>query len=393
MRRNWPIIVGAGVLAGAAVGASPATSSASATVRRSAPALPVAAGAGRPISGNAVGAGISRDGRFVLFSTPASTVAGDGRIQQVYVRDTVTGTDSLISRTAAGTPGNRAAVGLAMSSDGRYVVYRSAATDVPGSGSGTGTGTLLYRYDRMSGRTLVISRSGGAPVRAESFSARTSTTGRFVAYSPTGPTRDVYLYDARTDRSTLVDRSRSGGPADGVSYVDSVSTDGHVTYASTATNIDPQPGPGTSPTGGQSNIYLWDPASGTSTLVTRSAGGGAVAGGSSGDGRYVVFRSRAADLVAGRSGLYARDRIFSYNVATKAINRIPTPLDADGAADFSPTSSADGRYIAYTSTIGPETGTPRYRLARYDRVSRVTRVLVDAPSSGPLVSGDGRHVL
>lgn len=81
------------------------------------------------------GASISADGRFVAFvSTASNLVAGDtNSIQDVYVKDLLTGAISRISTDADGIPGNGACYGPMVSADGSRVVFESYASNlVPG---------------------------------------------------------------------------------------------------------------------------------------------------------------------------------------------------------------------------------------------------------------------
>lgn len=96
---------------------------------------------------------ISADGRYVSFATDASTlVTGDtGTCDQsprggpvancadVFVKDTLTGDTTRVSTAADGTPGvgDSTSHGSALSADGRFVVFRSLASNLaPGSDPG-----------------------------------------------------------------------------------------------------------------------------------------------------------------------------------------------------------------------------------------------------------------
>ncbi|MBL8863824.1 MAG: PD40 domain-containing protein [Planctomycetes bacterium] len=134
-------------------------------------------------------------------------------------------------------------------------------------------------------------------------------------------------------------------------------------------------------------------ASGDSDQVSLSA-----------DGRYVAFRSLAADLVPddtnGVADVFVRDRW------TGAVERISVSTLGLQAADESgePHISADGRYVAFTSEANNlvtdvPPGTSKDVFLR-DRLLRTTRIVTVAStglaSNGdchkPRVSNDGRYV-
>lgn len=89
------------------------------------------------------GAAISADGRYVLFDSYSELTANDKppsyRWYDVYLRDRVKGTTTLITTGASGTPDSGRAD--AMTDDARYVMYYDADT--------------MYRLDRRTGKTTM----------------------------------------------------------------------------------------------------------------------------------------------------------------------------------------------------------------------------------------------
>jgi Tol biopolymer transport system component len=75
---------------------------------------------------------VSRDGRFVVFTSEATNlIAGDRNgLADVFGADLQTGAVTLISRAATGGPANGASRHPAVSADGRYVVFQSDASDL-----------------------------------------------------------------------------------------------------------------------------------------------------------------------------------------------------------------------------------------------------------------------
>src|SRR5690348_16011607 len=83
--------------------------------------------------------GVSTNGRYALFeSTADNLVAGDtNNAADVFVRDLLAGTTILVSVAADGGFGDDASYSSAMSPDGRYVAFASAADNlVPGDTNG-----------------------------------------------------------------------------------------------------------------------------------------------------------------------------------------------------------------------------------------------------------------
>ena len=78
---------------------------------------------------------ISADGRFVAFSSSASNLVPDdiNGIPDVFVRDRQTGTTRRVSVGPGGVQGNSSSFDPAISADGRFVAFISAASNlVPG---------------------------------------------------------------------------------------------------------------------------------------------------------------------------------------------------------------------------------------------------------------------
>ncbi len=119
---------------------------------------------------------ISADGRFVAFTSDASNlVAGDTNlVGDVFVRDLVNGTTELISKSTAGALGNGLSSVPSISADGRYVAYRSLASNlVPNDINNTRD---VFLYDRLTGTTTILSVDSNA-VLGNGASTRPSIQG------------------------------------------------------------------------------------------------------------------------------------------------------------------------------------------------------------------------
>jgi hypothetical protein len=99
---------------------------------------------------------ISADGRFVGFESLASNlVVGDTNgVQDVFVRDRLLGVTERVSVATGGEPANGASENLAMSDDGRYVLFASAATNLVANDL---NGNIdLFLHDRITRSTARV---------------------------------------------------------------------------------------------------------------------------------------------------------------------------------------------------------------------------------------------
>lgn len=213
----------------------------------------------------------------------------------------------------------------------------------------------------------------------------------------------AYLKDLATGENFLVSFGVDGLPAnhDVTSAVISASSR-LVVFATRATNLYDPETPAETPNGA-SQIYFWDLLGGTLELVTTSNGFAPATGDSTDatvtpDGRYIVFVSTAANLVAGDTNGTAD--VFLYDRSTKAMERIS--VNAAGDEQFldagEPAVSGNGNFVAFTA-INLATMGPRQVLVRDRAANTVTNASHstamgegDARSSSPSLSADGRFV-
>jgi hypothetical protein len=137
---------------------------------------------------------VSLDGRYVAYT------ATQGEHAQVFVRDTCEGADSgcqprslLLSAAADSSAGNDDSRAPSMSSDGRYIAFSSAATNIA---TGSPAGRQVYVRDTCFGATstsctpstqLVSTDAEGALVGTEGIMPSVSASGRFIAFLAVTP--------------------------------------------------------------------------------------------------------------------------------------------------------------------------------------------------------------
>ncbi|HWC12969.1 MAG TPA: hypothetical protein VG929_00045, partial [Actinomycetota bacterium] len=257
-------------------------------------------------------AGISGDGRYVLFTSFASNLVPDdtNAATDTFLHDTITGATSRVSVAADGTQANRASQNSAISSDGRYVAFASRATNlIDGE---TSDRLHIFVKDLVSGTVELASRStAGVEGNGTSFFPALSSDGRFIAFhsdsnnlvpNDTNGRDDVFVFDRESGTTERVSLSWNGGEANNSSNRASISADGRfVAFASHATNLVPN---GATANIFPFDIYVRDRQRRTTELISASSAGEVGNHGSetpriSPDGRYVVFTSIASNLVRG----------------------------------------------------------------------------------------------
>jgi hypothetical protein len=166
-------------------------------------------------SGQARYPSVSADGRFVAFSSDASNlVAGDlAGTEDIFVKDLQTGAIEAVSRDANGAftaSGVTFQTSHSISADGRFVLFQSSAANiVPGIGSGT---IRVYLRDRQAGTTELVSRnSAGDAAGSQSDIGAISPDGRFVSFrsfatnlGASGGGSRVFVRDRATSTTTPV---------------------------------------------------------------------------------------------------------------------------------------------------------------------------------------------
>lgn len=199
---------------------------------------------GSQANGNSAFPAISGDGRFVAFQSDATNLVANDRNGRtdIFVRDRVAGTTERL----CGVEGNGASSHPSISDDGMLVAFASAASNlVPGDTNGF---LDIFVCDRSTGTIERVSvSSSGAQGNGDSILPAISGDGRFVAYKSLATNLvpndrngvvDVFRFDRLTRRTERVSVSFSGGDANDFSFPPAISNDGRfVIFGSAATNL------------------------------------------------------------------------------------------------------------------------------------------------------------
>ena len=321
----------------------------------------VSVGTTGPADQGASGASISSDGRHVAFnSSSTNLVGGDTNGQSdIFVRDMQTGTTTMISVSTAGGLGNAASGDPSISEDGRFVAFRSDASNLV-AGDSNGTSDIFVR-DTLSGTTTRVSTGAAGEANAYSQSPRISSDGRHVAFASGASNlvagdsngfADLFVRDTQDATTTLVSTSTAGDPANSGTFNSTISADGRfIAFDSTASNLVGDDGNGST-----SDIFLRDTQSDTTTRISRGVDSAEPNGAShspsiSPDGRYIAFSSAATNLTDGEAnGGYD---VFRFDRQTAITTLASTDMGPERTThdNVAASISADGGRIAFVSEI------------------------------------------
>ena len=318
------------------------------------------------------GAGISADGRFVVYETNHPVNAQDlGTDDDVILHDRLSGEVILVSH-AAGDPqltGNGSSSDPVISADGSTVIFHSRATDLISGFVDSGSGSQYFAWDRATDTTRLISHTAGSQTTAGNdfvFGAVVSSDGAYVVFQ--SQATDHIAGTDTNNRSDVFRWTRADGGIELVSHIaasptttgneqsssPSVSADGRlVAFQSSAFDIAP------SDTNGVGDIFLWDSATGDVTLVSESTAGAGITANQnsffpriSADGSTIVFISQATDLVTGTDTPFSDD-VFRWQVATGTVELL-SHVAGDATTTGNGRSrdaavSADGEVVVFES--------------------------------------------
>ena len=262
-------------------------------------------------NGDSFGVALTPDGRYLLFASTANNLVlnpntnpAPGSILQkwnVFLRDRVTGSTTLVSVNYSGTgPGNGDSLPTGVSTNGRYALFESAASD------------------------LVAGDTNGVV--------------------------DVFVRNLWSNVTFVVSASTNGAVGNGACRGSTLTPDGHfAAFVSSASNLAPDT------TNGIPNVFVRDLRSGVTTLASVGALAcsantlvGSESPDISDDGRYVAFYSTATNLVPGvtKGGeIYVRD--LAAGTTIHASVGAPAFFGTSSAYCFNHILSSDGKFLAY----------------------------------------------
>ncbi len=326
---------------------------------------------GGPSFGDSARPRMSADGTVIAFESGSSVLVnadGNGEID-AFVHDESLGAIERVSVSSAGAEGNGESAWPVPNASGRYVVFQSRATNlVPGDTNGCWD---IFLRDRLEGRTERVSVSSlGAQANADCVHPAVSFDGRYVAFVSAAITLGVpdiegvsnaFVRDRLLGTTVCVSRDRTGGPANGFCDHPAISGDGStVAFESEADDLTEQPD-----TNFVTDIYAWDRRAPKLERISVSTSGAegelhSTSPSVSADGQLVAFASASStlDTLLGYTLHDVYVRLRPAGVVARGLTRRVgqgeiAPLYPGFTRD--PSLSPDGTHVAF-STSAPLQG-------------------------------------
>jgi hypothetical protein len=309
-------------------------------------------------------ADVSGDGRFVVFESAAENLSDSdsANTYDIYLRDRQAGTTTLLSRGSSGGSSDRDSFNPAISVNGRHVAFDSRA-QLTGQDS-NGTQRDVYLRDTVANTTTLVSRATGPNTPAagqESVKPAINTNGARIAFESVSNdisdddrdgTRDIYVRNVVDNTTELVSRADdSEGAAGDLNSEDaSISGSGNeIAFESQANNLGADPDLA-------SSVFMRRVDLGATVHIAapKGSGGVAPADGShnpsiSVTGLYVAFDSDVDNLVNGDSN--AAPHVYVRNTQSNGLAIVSRAQGKTGrvavGGDAAITSS--GAHVAFTS--------------------------------------------
>jgi uncharacterized repeat protein (TIGR01451 family) len=272
---------------------------------------------------------VSADGRYVSFISYATNLVPNDTNRHpysddgldVFLYDRVTKSLKRVTLDWKGGQINANSVG-AITPNAQYVIFTSIGYEVAKNDTNSSRRSAIYKRNLQTGAIERITHGiDGQYPNGGVGGADASYDGRYIVYvsdasnlvpNDTNGARDVMLYDSVTQQTFLVSKPVGGGQSNGASSPAHISSDGrYIVFRSDASNLV------TGDTNGQSDIFVFDNYTGALEMVSRSWTGGLSNGfskdpGICENGRFVVYTSEATNLVSqphnGQRQIYVYDR-------------------------------------------------------------------------------------
>ena len=271
-----------------------------------------------------------------------------------------------------------------LSSDGRYVAFCSGASNLVPNDTNKVPDTFVYdTYLGVAERISVTNSGAEVYGWTNCEGVDISGDGRYVAFGSdtaeladaTGQNayNDIFLRDRQNGTLTQITHAYNGGPTNGGSYDPNLSADGrHIIFRSYASNLVPND------TNGVADIFGYDVQTQTISLISVSSTDSSVNGSNwyfrdgdnvSKDGRYFVFTSTATNLV-------------EKNTTGSNVYVHDRDADEDGVFDEPNPAETRNELISINLYGTPNTGGSR------PSISQDGRYVVFSSESPDLVVGD-----
>lgn len=356
---------------------------------------------------------VSRTGRFVAFSVDTTLGLNDlNGAPDIFVKDMKTGALEMISRNPSGGAGNAASTEPWISENGRYVAFRSLATNLVAGVTLDAGVTRVFVFDREQEEMSlgsVTSTGAAASCRDVVDSFSLSPDGKFLGFvseqsnvvpGHSNPFAEVYVVERSTGVVEHVSVATSGD-GDGHAFRVLVAKGGRfVFFDSTADNLV------SDDANGFLDVFVRDREKDQTTRLSKTIDGTANVQHSyllsiTPSGSFAVMKAKLDPVAFPAHNGYLVKR------KTGKVSAFGPMDDTGGGFLFGSSTaeiSTDGRYIAYVSdsatiTDGPEAVGDDVFV--YDRVSKQSKcrslpkptAIPNGESSDAVISSDGRWLV
>jgi Tol biopolymer transport system component len=304
------------------------------------------------------GPAISADGRYVAFYSWGQLAPADlDSTADVYVHDRTSGVTAVASVKSGGVESSDFAADPSISGDGRLVAFDSDGTFAAADGDSNND---VYVRNMATGKTVEASvRSDGSEVSGSSTTPQLSSDGRFVVFRSIGRfvqgdhnnDWDLYVHNLVSGRTSRVTVRSDGSEWAGSTYLRgyAISADGSVIAFQSFAHITPGDAEA------DADIFVRNRRTGRTTRVSVGHSGADVslcntwAPVISGSGRFVAFATNCS-FSARDSGkdldVYVKDRRTG---RLRMASLASDDQEVNGTITSSPSISADGRFVGFSS--------------------------------------------
>jgi archaellum component FlaF (FlaF/FlaG flagellin family) len=306
---------------------------------------------------------ISGDGRYVAFQSYATNlVPGDTNGNpDIFVRDRQLNTTVRVNVSSAGKQANDVSGSPRISADGRFVAFSSAAGNLVPNDTNFSYDVFVHDLQTKATTRVSLSNTGAEGEQGSGSNLDISGDGRYVVFESSAENlvtgdhnsrTDIFVRDRTANTTTRVSLSNTGAQANNDCYEPRITSDGrYVVFRTIASNLV------TGDTNAKNDVFVRDRQSNTTTRVSVASNGGRINGDAvtpaiSNDGRFVAYESNATNIVAGDTNgvhdIFVRDlKLNTTTRASLANDGIPTDNSC-----FAPSMSGNAQFIAFESISG-----------------------------------------
>ena len=315
-----------------------------------------------PSNGASSEASISNNGRFIAFRSPATNLVAlrcNNGFSHIFVRDRTARTITCVSVNFNDNQGNQDSHAPSISSDGQFIAFDSAATDLAGATCNNGFNQVFVR-DRTAGTTRCVSvNSNDNQGNQDSHAPSISSDGQFIAFDSaatnlagskcTNGFNHIFVRNRTTGTTTCVSVHSNGTEGNGHSFDPSISSNGQmIAFHSSATNLTGRC------TNGNVHVFVHDLTDGQTRCVSVDSAENQSNGNSdlakiSGDGLFVAFESDATNLTAECNNGFTHIFVRNLTAARTSCASVDNNENQGNNDSVQPSISSDGRMVAFSS--------------------------------------------